>query len=154
MRSLLISILILSFIFYFGTSRAQITAYELSKIQEQISSLDTAFNKRKVNYLFSGKSALMKYNPVSLFFGASMYFYQKAVSPQLFAQCVYHPSCSNFSSQSIRTFGLLKGIGLSADRLSRCNQSTYYEVPLFRVGNDGRINDPIEIYAMPKIDAK
>ncbi len=79
--------------------------------------------KRKVEYLFAHeKSFIKKYNPVSLLLGSSLYIYQKYISPQLSGSCLYQPSCSSFSMQAIRTFGLLKGTLVTADRLMRCNQ--------------------------------
>jgi len=76
----------------------------------------------KVEYMFAGRSAFIKYNPVSMFFGGLMYFYQKVVSPQFSSSCLYIPSCSNFSKMAISEFGLVKGICLSADRLTRCSR--------------------------------
>ncbi|MGD1844117.1 MAG: membrane protein insertion efficiency factor YidD [Salibacteraceae bacterium] len=70
----------------------------------------------------SNKSAFARYNPVSLTFGVMMYGYQKIISPQISAECMYSPSCSRFSQALIREFGLFKGVFLSADRLMRCNQ--------------------------------
>lgn len=78
--------------------------------------------KRKVEYLFKNKNAFVKYNPVSLLFGGALYFYQSAVSKQLGTQCPYEVNCSNFSRICIRKHGLLKGIFLTADRLTRCTR--------------------------------
>jgi putative component of membrane protein insertase Oxa1/YidC/SpoIIIJ protein YidD len=81
------------------------------------------YDKRKVKFLLSkNKNVLIRYNPVSLVFGGLMYFYQAALSPQISAKCPYEISCSNFSKQCISEFGLLKGVALSADRLTRCTR--------------------------------
>jgi len=83
----------------------------------------SAVNKHpKIEYLFAGRSAFVKFNPLSLFFGGLMYFYQTTISPQFSATCLYVPSCSYFSKNAIREFGLIKGICLSADRLTRCSK--------------------------------
>lgn len=79
-------------------------------------------HQRKVEYLFKNKNIFVKYNPVSLFFGGALYFYQSAVSKQLGSQCPYEVNCSNFSRQCIRKYGLLKGVFLTADRLTRCTR--------------------------------
>lgn len=79
-------------------------------------------NNRKVTYLFEGKNAFVKYNPVSLFFGGLLFAYQKTISVQIGAACPYEVSCSNFSKQCILKYGLLKGIPLTADRLTRCTK--------------------------------
>lgn len=78
--------------------------------------------KRKVTYLFEGKNAIVKYNPISLVFGGLLYAYQKTISVQIGANCPYEVNCSNFSKQCIRKYGLLKGIPLTADRLTRCTK--------------------------------
>lgn len=74
------------------------------------------------------RSVFIKYNPISLFFIGSMFFYQKVVSPQLSRQCLYYTSCSSFSKKSINRFGFIKGVFLSADRLMRCNPLVIGEI--------------------------
>jgi len=61
-------------------------------------------------------------NPVSLMYGGSLYVYQNFVSQHFSANCLYDPSCSDFSKQAVKEFGLIKGTLLSFDRLSRCNR--------------------------------
>lgn len=61
-------------------------------------------------------------NPVSLIYGGSLYVYQNGFSQHLSASCLFHPSCSDFSKQAVKEFGLIKGTLLSFDRLSRCNR--------------------------------
>jgi putative component of membrane protein insertase Oxa1/YidC/SpoIIIJ protein YidD len=79
-------------------------------------------SKRQVTYLFAGKNAFVKYNPISLVFGGLLYVYQKTISVQIGAACPYEVNCSNFSRLCIRQYGLLKGIPLTADRLTRCTK--------------------------------
>jgi len=79
-------------------------------------------NKRQVTYLFAEKNAFVKYNPVSLAFGGLLYVYQKTISVQIGAACPYEVNCSNFSKQCIQKYGILKGIPLTADRLTRCTK--------------------------------
>ena len=63
-----------------------------------------------------------KYNPVSLLLKGAMAAYQRALSPLIFGSCVYELSCSNFCKHAIREFGLIKGLALSVDRITRCNR--------------------------------
>ncbi len=84
-----------------------------------VSSFET---KRQVTYLFAGKNVFVKYNPLSLAFGGLMYVYQKTISVQIGAACPYEINCSNFSKQCIQKYGVLKGIPLTADRLTRCTK--------------------------------
>jgi putative component of membrane protein insertase Oxa1/YidC/SpoIIIJ protein YidD len=78
--------------------------------------------KRKVEYLFKGRNWLVKYNPVSLFFGGSMLLYQSTISVQIGANCPYEVSCSAFSKACITKYGIFKGVALTADRLTRCTR--------------------------------
>ncbi|MFQ3575865.1 MAG: membrane protein insertion efficiency factor YidD [Cytophagales bacterium] len=77
--------------------------------------------KTKKPFLISGKNIFSKYNPVKLFFAGSLYFYQNVISQQFFSSCPYHISCSEYSKQSIKKNGIIKGIFMTADRLTRCN---------------------------------
>lgn len=47
--------------------------------------------------------------------------YQRAISPGLGRRCKYHPTCSAYAVQAIRTYGILRGSVLAAWRLARCN---------------------------------
>ena len=52
---------------------------------------------------------------------APIRFYQRFVSPALPARCKYHPTCSEYAVQAVRTYGVLRGLVLAAWRLLRCN---------------------------------
>ena len=47
--------------------------------------------------------------------------YQRAISPALPRRCKYHPSCSEYAVQAVRSYGILRGLVLAAWRLLRCN---------------------------------
>ena len=113
---------ILGFLFFSETLQAQLSSGDLGLIRAQKFE-EAKYKKREIHFLTSkSKSPLVKYNPVTLFFGSMMYFYQAALSPQISAECRFQLSCSNFSKQSISRFGLLKGVALSADRIMKCNR--------------------------------
>jgi putative membrane protein insertion efficiency factor len=50
--------------------------------------------------------------------------YQKFISPAFAPRCKYYPSCSTYALTAITTFGL-KGFGMAAWRLLRCNPWSY-----------------------------
>ena len=52
---------------------------------------------------------------------APVVFYQRFISPGLQPRCRYAPSCSHYATQSIREFGILRGLVLAAWRVLRCN---------------------------------
>src|SRR5438445_2242963 len=67
-------------------------------------------------------NVIAQYNPVSLILKGALLGYQKILSQQLARNCPYEISCSNFSKQAIREFGVFKGVFISADRILRCNR--------------------------------
>jgi len=99
-------------------------------------------------YIFKNEqNAFIKYNPVSLTMGGLMYFYQNSVSQQFSANCLYRPTCSDFSKQAIAHLGIFKGIFLSADRLTRCNRIAGIDIhPLTIDEKTNRSKDPIKFY--------
>jgi putative membrane protein insertion efficiency factor len=52
---------------------------------------------------------------------APIRLYQRVVSPALPQRCKYHPSCSAYAVQAIRSYGILRGLVLAGWRLLRCN---------------------------------
>lgn len=52
---------------------------------------------------------------------APIRLYQRFISPALPRRCKYHPSCSEYAAEAIRTYGVLRGLVLAAWRLLRCN---------------------------------
>lgn len=105
------------------------------------------YDRRKPEFLFkNSKNVLVKYNPVTLTFGSLLFMYQKGISPQLSANCPYVINCSNFSKQCIQHYGMIKGIALTADRLTRCTQFTLIDLRPSQFTKERRIIDPIEQY--------
>ncbi len=117
---------------------------------EIISTLDRTdhvFDPRKPKFLKVGNNAITRYNPISLVFSSSLFLYQKFLSPQLQSKCPYEISCSAFSKASIETFGLFKGVALSADRLTRCTQFTIIDILPSQINQrTGFIKDDPEKY--------
>jgi uncharacterized protein len=52
---------------------------------------------------------------------APIRFYRRFISPALPRRCKYHPTCSEYAAEAIRTYGVLKGLVLAAWRVLRCN---------------------------------
>ena len=61
------------------------------------------------------------------------FIYQKVFSEQIAAECEFDMSCSRFGINSIKTFGILKGIFLTADRLMRCNGQVQLETESYLI---------------------
>ena len=48
-------------------------------------------------------------------------FYQFFISPIIGQNCRYLPTCSEYSIQSLKKFGIIKGLFLSVRRVSKCH---------------------------------
>lgn len=92
-------------------------------------------------------NVIAQYNPISLILKGALLGYQKILSQQLARNCPYEISCSNFSKQAIREFGIFKGVFISADRILRCNRIGFEDVsPLSINPATGRIIDSPNMY--------
>ena len=47
--------------------------------------------------------------------------YQKYLSPLTKASCKYYPTCSEYCTQAINKYGVIKGMVFSAIRIIKCN---------------------------------
>lgn len=47
--------------------------------------------------------------------------YQRVISPAMPRRCKYHPSCSAYAVEAIRSYGILRGAVLAVWRILRCN---------------------------------
>ena len=87
------------------------------------------------------------YNPVYWLLNGALTGYQKVISPQISADCLYELSCSRFSRVAIQEFGIFKGIALTADRISRCNRVAATSIELLRINmQTGKVVDTPAMY--------
>ena len=126
---------------------AQTASSDLDLLRGQVANVSSndgyrrAGNDKKVMEV-QQQSFIAKYNPVALLLKGTMYTYQHVISPQLSRSCPYEITCSNFSKQSIKTYGIVKGVFLSADRILRCNRIGILDVhPLDFNDMTGTISD-------------
>ena len=52
---------------------------------------------------------------------APVRLYRRVISPAFGQRCKYHPTCSAYALQAIRTYGIRRGVVLAGWRLLRCN---------------------------------
>ena len=52
---------------------------------------------------------------------APIRLYQRLISPLMPAHCRYHPTCSAYAVEAIRSHGVARGLVLAGWRLLRCN---------------------------------
>jgi putative membrane protein insertion efficiency factor len=68
--------------------------------------------------------------------------YRKHVSPIDGPRCGFAPSCSSFARQAVSQEGVVRGVMMTADRLTRCN--IFKEPgPDYHLLPDGRLLDPV-----------
>lgn len=130
---------------YCGTLNAQAVSKDLGFIEKQ-NFHNPVYDKRQVKFLFTGNNPIVRYNPVSLALGALMYAYQKAISPQFSSKCGYEISCSNFSKRVIQEYGIIKGVALTADRLTRCTQFAAIDLNIVFLNEENKVIDNPEKY--------
>ena len=62
--------------------------------------------------------------------------------------CQFYPSCSNYGSNAIKKYGIIRGGAVASERITRCNPRAYhYQLEQKRPfkAEDGRIIDPVII---------
>lgn len=50
-----------------------------------------------------------------------IYFYKIAISPFTPATCRFTPTCSSYSLEAFKKYGVIKGFILSVKRISKCH---------------------------------
>lgn len=55
--------------------------------------------------------------PIAL---AALKVYKAAISPYMPGQCRFSPTCSEYATEAIQAYGVVKGSGMAASRLLRC----------------------------------
>ncbi|MFM7850688.1 MAG: membrane protein insertion efficiency factor YidD [Flammeovirgaceae bacterium] len=98
----------------------------------------------KVEVVQSGKKH--KLNPINWVYHGSIGLYQKHISAQLGANCIYEVTCSRFSRKLVEEFGVIKGSLLSLDRVGRCNKLYYMESSPVRLNKAGKIIETVQDY--------
>ena len=98
-------------------------------------------------------SFFKKYNPVSLLLGGTLYIYQNVFSKHISADCLFTPSCSEFSKQAIKEYGIFKGTLLSIDRVNRCNRIAATGLKNYTVDQiSKRYPDPVSQYRKTSVN--
>jgi hypothetical protein len=80
-----------------------------------------------------------------------IHFYRYVISPITPASCRHYPTCSEYSLQALKQFGLIKGSALAANRIARCQPwgtSGYDPVPkiIVRIFLKSKLKENINQY--------
>lgn len=86
------------------------------------------FDNKKHNHSY--KSHVTQNNELEQVASLLFLFYKKFISSQDYNSCVFEPSCSVYSIQSIKKLGIIRGYMNTFDRMSRCHglAAEYYPV--------------------------
>lgn len=137
--------LIMLFLFLGKTSIAQDNQFrsDISQITAQLSQKQPDVFRRP--YIYHDEPSLVKkLNPVGFLFGGSLFIYQNLLSKHLSADCLFTPSCSEFSKEAIARAGIIKGTLLAIDRLNRCNRIAAVDLKNYSVDlKTKRYPDPV-----------
>jgi uncharacterized protein len=104
--------------------------------------------KRQIEFgISASKHSIGRYNPITYTFSLLMFGYQRYLSPQISADCMYRPTCSEYGRQLFRRFGFFKGLVTTADRLLRCDRISATTInPVSVDPIDGRIHETTDRY--------
>jgi len=77
--------------------------------------------------------------------------YQNSFSSVQGDVCNFIPSCSHFGYEALKTYGFIKGLLLTSDRLQRCHPGAWkYLGTYYTIGSDSirgeRLYDPVRKY--------
>jgi putative component of membrane protein insertase Oxa1/YidC/SpoIIIJ protein YidD len=81
-------------------------------------------------------------NELSFIFSAFFVMYKEVLSSQDIDACVFSPSCSVYTIESIKRRGVITGIFSGIDRLTRCNPGRNKNLPVDP--ETGKYYDPVE----------
>jgi putative component of membrane protein insertase Oxa1/YidC/SpoIIIJ protein YidD len=85
------------------------------------------------------KNFIQKVNPIPYLSSGLMFTYQRFLSPQLQANCMYHTSCSEYAKISVEQLGLFKGVMLGFYQFQSCFSRVNYDYPEYKIGQDHKI---------------
>src|ERR1035437_2029348 len=133
----LLKIQLFLYAFSFSCSKAQ-NNNELNSLEQKTNSFNVERSKQfsnKHGYNLSG-------NPFKFSGNSFLWVYQQVFSEQIMADCGLEPGCSSFAKQAIKERGLLLGVFLAADRLTRCNGAAQIESEPYLVNKKtGKLHD-------------
>jgi uncharacterized protein len=146
-----IRLVIVLLLFQFGAVNAQ-TVSDIDLIKSQTFVNPKFESHRIVKFGISETpNRLVKYNPISLSLSALLFTYQQWLSRQISADCLYSPTCSEYSKQLFKRYGIVRGLITSSDRLMRCDRISATTIhPISVDEHDGKVHESVERYKLHK----
>lgn len=97
--------------------------------------------KRKVLSL-KNKGIISKINPVTYISAGLLFVYQRLISEQIQAECMYVTSCSSYTKFQIEKNGF-RGFLLGINQLNNCGPFALYDYPSCKISPENRIINTI-----------
>lgn len=90
------------------------------------------------------KNVIYKINPVTYLFAGALFFYQRVISGQLQANCIYEISCSEYTKKCIEYYGFVKGTLLGIHQLNNCIPNACQDHCSYKLSTELKIVNHIE----------
>jgi uncharacterized protein len=125
---------------------------DLDLLEKQTFTIAKYERTRVVKFGISEKhNPILKYNPISFIFSSLLFTYQKWLSPQVSVDCLYSPSCSEYTRQLFKRYGLIGGFITSSDRLMRCDRISATTINHISIDDqDGKVHESVDRYVLKK----
>ena len=98
--------------------------------------------KRKI-LSFENKHFIAKLNPIKYLSAGILFFYQRVLSEQIQANCMYYTSCSGFTKSQIEINGF-RGFLLGINQLNNCFDGIIYDYQVYQISLNSKVINPIE----------
>ncbi len=113
----------------------------VAQTEEDFAVANDVFEQTKTEHKYKFSDYESKNELQSLAYG-SFIFYKKFFSSQDLDACIFYPSCSVYTVESIKKNGLLEGLLSGIDRLQRCNRLAGDNYKKYK--NTHFLHDPID----------
>jgi uncharacterized protein len=139
LRNLLFTVIVAGSPFFFATVRGETDSDIAFLCSLSHNSHDHERKSRRYAFFFPPYEV----SEIRMFAYLFIEFYQNFFSSQNYNICAFEPSCSHYGQEAVATFGFLRGIVLTSDRLERCNPfAIKYHYPISPITN--KLVDPVD----------
>ena len=111
------------------------------------SCLEAAMNGPDRGEVRSAPPPSQETSPLRFVLLRAIHLYRTYISPIDGPRCGFTPSCSAFARQAVGEYGALRGVIMTADRLTRCN--IFKEPgPDYHLLPNGKLFDPVSAHTL------
>ena len=104
--------------------------------------VDSGLERPRIEFGFSNGQRVL-----NLTLGPWLYTYQRYLSPQISASCLYHPTCSEYSRHLFHALNPLKAFFSTVDRLMRCDRLAATDIRIIQIDRiSGKKGETVNYY--------